>query len=102
MTMMDARKFTVLAYAAYRNLTNCFIVLFDYAFKFNTNSADSQENRLFAMRKWVNLPSDDSFVALHFATKHGNYTMLKYLVEKAGADLYIKNKFGATVMHIAA
>jgi ankyrin repeat protein len=24
------------------------------------------------------------------------------LIEKAGADLYIKNKFGATIMHIAA
>jgi hypothetical protein len=28
--------------------------------------------------------------------------MLTYLVEKAGVDLYVKNKFGSTVMHIAA
>ena len=54
------------------------------------------------MSVWVNQTTDDEFTALHFATKHGNYTMLMFLVERANADLYIQNKYGATAMHIAA
>ena len=55
-----------------------------------------------SLTDWVNSTTDDDFTAIHFATKHGNYTMLNLLIEKAKADLLIKNKFGATVMHIAA
>ena len=54
------------------------------------------------MKDWVNQVTDDSFTALHFATRHGNYTMLSLLCEKADADLYIQNKYGSSAMHIAA
>lgn len=50
----------------------------------------------------MNTKADDNFTALHFAAKHGNYVMLKILVEKLGADPKIPNQFGANVMHIAA
>jgi len=93
MTIQDSRRFTVLTYAAYRNDTNCFKILFEYAIK-RSNKVD--------MSVWVNQTTDDEFTALHFATKHGNYTMLMFLVERANADLYIQNKYGATAMHIAA
>ena len=93
MSMVDSRRFTVLTYAAYRNDTNCFKILFEYAWK-RTAPGD--------MCAWVNQTTDDNFTALHFATKHGNYTMLTLLVEKANADLYVQNKYGATAMHIAA
>jgi ankyrin repeat protein len=46
--------------------------------------------------------TEEQFTALHFATRHANYTILSLLAEKAGADLLIRNKFGSTVMHIAA
>ncbi len=93
MNMQDSRRFTVLTYAAYKNDTNCFKILFEYAWK----NSDSQ-----SMQTWVNQTTDDEFTALHFATKHGNYVMLNLLIEKAHADLYIHNKYGATAMHIAA
>ena len=93
MNMQDSRRFSVLTYAAYRNDTKCFKVLFEYAWK-HSNARD--------MRAWVNQTTDDEFTALHFATKHGNYTMLTLLVEKGKADLYITNKYGAMAMHIAA
>jgi ankyrin repeat protein len=48
------------------------------------------------------MKTEDHFTALHFATRHANYIILSLLVEKAGADLYIKNKYGSTVLHIAA
>jgi ankyrin repeat protein len=54
------------------------------------------------LQEWANMTTDDNFTALHFASKHGNHLMLEYLVEKATADLSITNKFGASVMHIAA
>ena len=41
------------------------------------------------MKDWVNQITDDNFTALHFATRHGNYTMLSLLCEKADADMYI-------------
>jgi ankyrin repeat protein len=78
--MQDSRNFTVLTYSAYKNDTNCFKILFEYAFK--TSSKHE-------MNAWANQTTDDQFTALHFATKHGNYTMLTYLVERASADLYI-------------
>jgi ankyrin repeat protein len=93
--MKDQRNFTVLTYAAYKNQTNCFKILFEYAFQYFFDDEKIKE--------WVNKTTDDdNFTALHFATRHGNYTLLSLLVERAGADLYIKNKYGSTVMHIAA
>jgi hypothetical protein len=35
------------------------------------------------------MTTEDNFTALHFATRHANFTMLTLLVEKAGADMYI-------------
>jgi len=43
------------------------------------------------LKNWVHMKADDNFTALHFAAKHGNYVMMKYLVEKAGADPRITN-----------
>ena len=33
--MVDAKQFTLLTYAAYRNQTNCFKILFEYGWKHN-------------------------------------------------------------------
>jgi len=54
------------------------------------------------MKDWVNMPTNENFTALHYVAQNGNYTMLHLLVEKAGADINIRNKFGASVLHIAA
>jgi len=35
--MKDHRKFTLLTYAAYKNITNCFKIIYEYATKFNIN-----------------------------------------------------------------
>lgn len=54
------------------------------------------------MQDWVNFKNKFDYTALHYVAQTGNYTMLTLLVEKAGADLNIRNKLGASVMHIAA
>jgi ankyrin repeat protein len=51
---------------------------------------------------WANAPTDEEFTALHFATYHGNYTLIKFLIDNAKADINKRNKFGSTVLHIAA
>lgn len=103
MSMRDSKKFSLLTYAAYRNQSNCFKIIFEYAWQHNFLSQDDLKNsQINKFQSWVNEQTEDQFTALHFATRHANFTILTLLIEKAGADLYIKNKFGATIMHIAA
>jgi len=81
MAMQCQRKFTCLAYSAYRNNTDCFKILFEYASKYENYF--SLLNRDCTLEFWANMRTGDSFTALHFAARHGNYTMLQLLCEKA-------------------
>lgn len=54
------------------------------------------------MTEWANAATDDQFTALHFATYHGNHELIHNLVDKCHADIFKKNKFGSSVLHIAA
>ena len=38
---------------------------------------------------------------MHYASFHGNVKMIKLLV-KNGANIYVKNKMGINLMHVAA
>ena len=89
--MKDSRGFTVLTFSAYRNQTNCFKILFEYAWKYEIDAYEQAlpETQIKKMKDWVNHITDDNFTALHFATRHGNYTMLSLLCEKANADMYV-------------
>jgi len=51
---------------------------------------------------WANAPTDEDFTALHFATYHGNYSLIKFLLDNASADIHKRNKFGSSVLHVAA
>ena len=94
MAVKDSLNFTLLTYAAYKNDVNCFKVVFEYVWKYKKYAE--------AVKKWLDMPTVDSNTALHYATQNGNLTMLSLLVEKGGADVNIRNKYGASVMHIAA
>ena len=91
MSIRDGRNFTLLNYAAYKNVASCFKIVYEYALKYNIDKTLPLDMKLLIIAKWVNSKADDSFTALHFAAKHGNYVMLKILVEDAGADLMIEN-----------
>jgi len=54
------------------------------------------------MAEWANTCTDDEFTALHFATYHGNHELITALIDNCEADIYKKNKFGSSVLHIAA
>lgn len=60
------------------------------------------ERKRVVLAEWANATTDDDFTALHFATYHGNYTLISSLVDNCEADMYKKNKFGSSVLHIAA
>ncbi len=101
--MRDARKFTVLSFSCYKNNEECFMILYDHALDKNLSEVKGGfegKNRILA--DWANAPTDEEFTALHFATYHGNFNLIKFLIENAKADIYKKNKFGSSVLHIAS
>ena len=99
--MRDARKFTVLAFCCYKNSEEMFKLVHTHAVEHGLTHLNVQ-NRRVALAEWVNAATDDDFTALHFATYHGNAEIIETLVEKCEADIFKRNKFGSTVLHIAA
>lgn len=100
--MRDARKFTVLSFSCYKNNEESFMILYNHALEKNLNTFRSFDEKNKALQAWANSPTDEEFTALHFATYHGNYNLIKFLIDNAKADIFKKNKFGSTVLHIAA
>jgi ankyrin repeat protein len=66
------------------------------------NGGKSSDDKKKILSSWVNAPTDEGFTAIHFATYHGNYALLKFLSQTAEANIHVKNKFGSSVMHVAA
>ena len=52
---------------------------------------------------WINLPSqgEEGFTALHFASFHGNMSLIHFLVTH-GADVHAKNNQDINMLHVAA
>jgi ankyrin repeat protein len=63
-----------------------------------------EKNINLAITQWVNAKtrSDDEWTALHIATQPKKKELFTYLHCKLGADLFIKNKYGVSLMHKAA
>ena len=53
--------------------------------------------------QWINTPSksEEGFYPLHFASFHGNVKLIKLLVRN-GANIWVKNKQGINMLHVAA
>ncbi len=68
-----------------------------------TTLVDCERDQMIkVISEWVNAATDDQFTALHFATYHGNHELIHLLIDKCNADIFKKNKFGSSVLHIAA
>ena len=98
--MVDVRHFTPLSFACYKNNEACFFLLFNHAMDNNMGDRKFQEKKE-KMKQWINTPTDEDFISLHFATYHGNLELIKFLADN-GADFTKKNKFGSTVLHVAS
>jgi ankyrin repeat protein len=55
------------------------------------------------LKAWINLHSkgDDGFTALHYASFHGNLSMMKILISY-GANIEAVNRMGINMLHVAA
>lgn len=92
----------MLSYSCYKNFEECFNILYNHALDKNFEGIRNFESKNRVLQDWANSPTDEEFTALHFATYHGNYSLIKFLIENAKADINKRNKFGSTVLHIAA
>ena len=81
--MRDARRFTVLSFSCYKNNEECFMILYNHALDRNLSDVRSFENKNKVLSDWANFPTDEEFTALHFATYHGNYNLIKFLIDNA-------------------
>jgi hypothetical protein len=52
MQIVDSKKFTALTFAAYRNQTNCFKIIFEYALRYSINNF--KDNYIEKIKNWVN------------------------------------------------
>ena len=61
------------------------MILYNHALDYNLSEMkfDQKKSKL---STWANTPTDDHFTALHFATYHGNFTLIKFLIEEAQAN----------------
>ena len=52
---------------------------------------------------WINMPSqgEEGFTALHFASFHGNMSLIHLLMSQ-GADVHAKNNQDINMLHVAA
>jgi ankyrin repeat protein len=91
-----------LSYACYKNFEECFMILYDHALDKNLDGIRNFESKVTVLADWANAPTDEEFTALHFATYHGNYNLIKFLIDNAKADITKRNKFGSSVLHIAS
>lgn len=102
MAMKDSLNFSLLTYCALKDDASCFKIIFEYAWAKSINENNITYRQMKRMQDWVNMLTNEGFSALHYVAVSGSFTMLTLLVEKGGADLEIRNKFGASALHIAA
>ena len=78
----DMRRFTALAFCCYKNNEECFMILYNHALDHNVKDMKFEQKRQM-LAQWANQPTDEEFTALHFATYHGNYNLIKFLIDNA-------------------
>jgi ankyrin repeat protein len=63
----------------------------------------SVNEREMTLKKWVNRPTvgEEGFTAVHFASFHGNLTMIRYLIDR-GANVFATNRHKINMLHVAA
>lgn len=100
--LTESRQYTALAFSAFKNHQHCFKIILEHGIKYNLPLGLNRKPTVKSLQAWANQSTDEEFTALHFATYHGNYELIKILVEEMHADFTAKNMYGANVLHIAA
>jgi ankyrin repeat protein len=100
--MTESRLYTALAYSAFKNHPQCFKIIYSHGCKFNLPQGPNKKPTPKSLQTWANQQTDEQFTALHFSTYHGNFEIIKILVEEMFADINARNVYGANVLHIAS
>lgn len=80
--MSESRQYTALAFCAFKNYPLCFKLIYAHGCKFNLPQDKNNKPMQKALSIWANQVTDEQFTALHFATYHGNFELIKILVEE--------------------
>jgi ankyrin repeat protein len=66
------------------------------------SNADEKERQV-RLKIWINRKSasSDGFATLHYASFHGNLTLIRYLISK-GASYNLTNGHKISMLHVAA
>ena len=80
MELRDPKQFTVLSFAAYINSEECFMALYHHLVESELKPRQEKE-RTSMISALANQPTDEGFTCLHFAVYHGNFNLIKFLVE---------------------
>jgi len=94
MAMLSTSHYSLLHLACMNNQVNICKIFFTHLT--TIQRADPKD-----IKKWVNLKTKLGHTALHFASLHGNLSLIK-LLESYGANIYAKDYNGLTMVHFAA
>ena len=100
--MQESRQYSSLAFCAFKNHTQCFSLIYEHGCKYNLPLTSEKKPTNSSLQNWANKPTDEKFTALHLATYHGNFDLIRTLVEEMEADIFASNVYGANVLHISA
>ena len=110
--LYNSSGFTPIHLAAYKGQNQTIQIMIDFVLGISRDKEGNeiqsiQDEKLKTQRKvlrtWINLQTqgEDSFTALHFASFHGNLSLIRMLI-KHGADIFMTNKNGLSMIHVAA
>lgn len=97
--MSESRQYTALAFCAFKNHSHCFKMIYEHGKEHNLQKDQDRQRQL---SQWADMPTDEKFLAVHFACYHSNLEMIKILVEEMNTNYLARNLFGANVLHISA
>jgi palmitoyltransferase ZDHHC13/17 len=89
----ESRQYSALSFCAFKNHSTCFKTIYEHG---------RSVNKCTDLQTWADRQTDEGFTALHFATYHSNFELIRILVDQMDASCEIKNRYGANVLHIAA
>jgi hypothetical protein len=79
MQISESRKYTALAFAAFKNHGQCLNAVLHHAMTYNL--PDEVNGRSKLLSEWINKKTDEEFTALHFLSYHGNIDKIMELVD---------------------
>ena len=79
--ILESRSYSLLAFCCFKNHTHCFRIVYEHGTKYCIEPKLPPQEKMRKLTQWANMPTDEGFTALQFASYHGNLELIKILVE---------------------